>query len=396
MNLLRYYIYYILLHLTLAGSSLIQVGDAISVNMDSSLSYSHSSNILKAEKNELSDGTYKFTPGAVVNFGKPGTKVDLRLRAYYDVLKYQDYSDLDINLFKVFFEGSYNPSEKMKNEFSYANVEGQSGKSELSIPGAPALVETSRINSSFSTSYRFSPFMSISSGLNISELTYDTYTDQLASVESTNLPLNLIYHFSNKLSLIYGVSLTNKKIGERTAYISKIPVTLDGYETNSAYYNVGLRGTIMPKLTGRFNIGYHRLSFSTNTSDFNAIGATSALTWTVSPKLRTTLNFSRDFDASGNGSTYRSTMANISTVYSLNNDFRLSLNTTRGGKYYRSNASRQGEGTGRGEKLTNISLNLHYIPSKNYNFTVSYNFVKNDAIKDYDLNEMRFTAKFKY
>ena len=87
MNFLRYYIYYIFLHLTLAGSSLIQVGDAISVNMDSSLSYNHSSNILKSETNELSDDIYKFTPGAVVNFGKPGTALDLKLKAYYDILK---------------------------------------------------------------------------------------------------------------------------------------------------------------------------------------------------------------------------------------------------------------------------------------------------------------------
>ena len=58
MNFLRYYIYYIFLHLTLAGSSLIQVGDAISVNLDSSVAYKYSSNILKSETNELSDAIY--------------------------------------------------------------------------------------------------------------------------------------------------------------------------------------------------------------------------------------------------------------------------------------------------------------------------------------------------
>ena len=34
MNFLRYYIYYILLHLTLTGSSFVQIGDAISVHVD--------------------------------------------------------------------------------------------------------------------------------------------------------------------------------------------------------------------------------------------------------------------------------------------------------------------------------------------------------------------------
>ena len=53
------------------------------------------------------------------------------------------------------------------------------------------------------------------------------------------------------------------------------------YDTNSVYYNLGLKGTILPKLTGQFSVGYHTLKFSTNTNDFNAFGATSALTWTL-------------------------------------------------------------------------------------------------------------------
>ena len=149
MNFLRYYIYYIFLHLTLAGSSLVQVGDAISVSLDASASYKHLSNILKSETNELSNGIYTITPGAVVNFGKPGTALDLKLRAYYNILEYQDYSDLDINLSKVFLSGSYSPSDLTSSTFSYSNVEGQSAKSELSLAHAPALVETSTETASF-------------------------------------------------------------------------------------------------------------------------------------------------------------------------------------------------------------------------------------------------------
>ena len=36
---------------------------------------------LKSETNELSDATSIITPGAVVNFGKPGTALDLKLKA---------------------------------------------------------------------------------------------------------------------------------------------------------------------------------------------------------------------------------------------------------------------------------------------------------------------------
>ena len=396
MNFLRYYIYYIFLHLTLAGSSLVQVGDAFSVNIDASATYKDSSNILKSETNELSDTIYIITPGAVVNFGKSGTPLDLKLRTYYDILKYQNYTDLETNLSKFLLNGSFNSSDLTSSSFSYYNLEGQLAKSELSIPGAPALIETSTESASFFTSYRYSPKLSLSLGVNQSELTYDTYSDQLASKKSTTIPFNLIYQYSNKLSIVYGITLTDTEIGERIAYFSGIPFYMASYDTDSVYYNLGLKGTILPKLTGQFSVGYHTLSFSTNTNDFNAFGATSALTWTLTPKLRTTFNFSRDFDAAGNGSTYRHTKGTLSTIYSLNNEFKFSFNITRAGKYFKSNSAREGERFGRGEKQSNVSLNLHYIPSENYSFVVGYNSVRSDAIRDYDLDEFSLTAKLKY
>ena len=396
MNFLRYYIYYIFLHLTLAGSSLVQVGDAISVNMDASATFKDSSNILKSETNELSDTIYIITPGAVVNFGKYGTILDLKLRAYYDILKYQNHSDLETNLSKVFLNGSFNPSDLTSSSFSYSNLEGQLAKSQLSIAGAPALIETSKETASFFTSYRYSPKLVFSLGVNQTELTYDTYSDQLASRKSTTIPFNLIYQYTNKLSIVYGISLTDTEIGERTAYFSGIPFNMASYDTDSVYYNVGLKGTILPKLTGQFSVGYHTLSFSTDTNDFNAFGATSSLTWTLTPKLKTMFNFSRDFDAAGNGSTYRHTKGTLSTVYSLNNEFKFSLNITKAGKYFKSNSAREGERFGRGEKLDNVSLNLHYIPSANYSYVVGYNYVRSDALRDYDLNEFSLIAKLKY
>ena len=396
MNFLRCYIYYILLHLTLVGSSLIQVGDALSVNLDSSVSYRHSSNILKSQTSELSDVTYLYTPGAVMNFGKAGTALDLKLSTYYNILKYKDYSDLDINLLKVYLNGSYNPHPKVSNNFSFSHIEGESAKSELSLDDAPALVETTTKQASFLTNYRYSPKVSFSLGVRQSEFSYDTYSDQLSSRKSVNIPLDLIYHMSNKLSVFYGISLTKTEVSDRIALFQGGKFLMPSYDTDSTYFNLGLKGSIMPKLTGQFSVGYHTLSFSTNTNDFNAFGAISALTWTFSPKLRTTLNYTRDFDAAGNGSTYRSSRALLSTVYSLDYDMKLALNIGNTDKYFKSNTARKGEETGRSEKLDNVSLDLHYNPSENYSFIMGYNLIRSDALRDYDLNVFKLTAKIKY
>lgn len=390
MNFLRYYIYYIFLHLTLVGSSLIQVGDAISVSMDSSATYKHSSNILKTDTNEQSDGIYIISPGAVVNFGKPGTVFDLELKAKYDIISYQDHSNLDINLSKVYLNGSYSPSDLSNSSFSYSNVEDRTARSDLSSSSGSSLVETFTELASFSTTYRYSPKLAFSLGANYVDLTYDTDADKLAAKKSITIPFNLSYQYSNKLSVIYGVEVTDTQVGERTAY------SQPAYDTNSLYYNLGLRGSILPKLSGQFNVGYRTLSFSTVTDDINALGATSALTWTMTPKLRSTLNFRKDFDAAGNGNTHRYTKLNLSTVYSINSEFKLSLNLGHTAKHFRSNSLIYGDTSSREERLRNFSLNLHYIPSENYSFIAGYNAVRSDAIDDYDLREFRLTAKIKY
>lgn len=412
MNFLRYYIYYILLHLTLTGSSFVQIGDAISVHVDSSASYKHISNILKDDTDEISDDLYILTPGAVLKFGKSGTPIDFNLSAKYDIYVYQDSESLDTNLMKIYLNGSYNPSEIFNSNFSYTNIEGQSAKPDFSVQADDtlALVETTTESVSLLTSYKYSPKLSFSLGLIQSELVYDSAEDRngLSSKKSSHIPFNLIYHYSNKLNVLYGVTFSNNKIGARTKKVflddqngKKVPVNLtqQAYETDSVYYNVGLGGTILPKLTGNFDVGYRTLSFSDNIIDFNAFGATSSLTWKTSPKLTTSIFLSRDFDSAGNGGTYRSTAANINAQYSISTDYKLSASLGRTQKFFRADAIRDIQN--RNETLTNFSLNLQYYPSSNYSFSAGYTFTKSDSddinrTAFYDNKEFRLSANLKY
>jgi hypothetical protein len=381
MNLLRYYFFYIFLHLTLTGSSLVQIGDAISVKLDASATYKHTSNILKSEVGEISDSFYVFSPGAVFNIGTPDTPLDLKVKAKYDIFQYNDYDIYDINRLKVYLDGSYIPSQLSSSVFSYSNIESQSAKSELSTKANPALVEVSTENASFFATYKYSPKLSFSLGANQKEITYDTYTDQLASKKSTSIPFKVIYHYTNKLSLLYGVTFTDTEVGPKTNN------SLPGYNTDSIYYNVGLKGIILPKLSGHFDVGYRTLEYDTSLRDFNAFGVTSSLKWTMSPKFYTTINISRDFDAAGSGGTYRFTRGNFTSVYSINTEYKLSFNFGHTAKFFRKNPIMNTKS--RGEKLTNASFNLHYYPSQNYSFSTGYNYIKSDALDDYVLREFK-------
>ena len=391
MNFLRFhlfYIYYILLHLSLTGSSFLQIGDAISVRIDSSVKYTNTSNVLKSQSNEKSEAFFTLSPGAVVTFGTAGTALDLNLKANYDFLEYRKYSDLDTELLKVSLNGSFRPSSVLNTTFNYAYFEGQSAITEYSVRGADTLIETVTESASFSTRYNYSPKLSFSLGANLKDLSYDNYTERVSSKRSITIPFKLSYHYSEKLSIVYGISVTDTKIGENED--RKSPK----YDTESIYYNVGLRGDILPKLTGSFDIGYRTLSFSTNNKDFNGLGVTSALSWTMTPKLKTSFKVSRDFDAAGSGGTYRSTMGNISSTYSINSDYKLSLNYGHTLKFFRSDIARGTDS--RDETLDSIALRLHYVPSSNYSVTAGYRYVESDAVQDYDLNEYEISAQVRY
>ena len=388
MNFWRYYFFYIFLHLTLTGSSLVQIGDAISVKLDASATYKHTSNILKSEVGEISDSFYVFSPGAVFNIGTPSTPLDLKVKAKYDIFQYNDYDIYDINRLKVYLDGSYIPSQLSSSVFSYSNIESQAAISELSTKANPALVEVSTENASFFATYKYSPKLSFSLGANQKEITFDTYTDRLASKKSTSIPFKVIYHYTNKLSLLYGVTFTDTEVGPKTKY------SLPGYNTDSIYYNVGLKGIILPKLSGHFDVGYRTLEYDTSLRDFNAFGVTSSLKWTMSPKFYTTINISRDFDVAGSGGTYRFTRGNFTSVYTINTEYKLSLSFGHTGKFFRKNPIINTKS--RGEKLTNASFTLHYYPSQNYSFSTGYNYIKSNALDDYDLREFRLSANFKY
>ena len=395
MNFLRYYIYYIFLHLTLAGSSFIQVGDAISVTLDSSVSHKRSSNILKSENGELSDIIYSYKPGAVVYFGKPGTVLDLKLSTYYDIKDYKEFEDLDISLLKVFLKGSFSPSDLINNSFSYSNTEGRTARSETDTPGSSALIETSNETASFLSQIQYSPKLSLSLGINYSDLTYDTDPHLFAAKRSVTLPFQLIYHYSDKLSTVYGIYVTDTDIGERVEFGQ------EAYKTKSTFYNVGLMGSILPKLTGQFNVGYRSLNYSDNMigmNGMNATGVTSNLTWTQTPKLRSILDFSRDFDAAGSGSTFKFTRVNLSTVYSINTDYKMTLRLGRTAKNFRGNPNISGGDNSREERLRSLSLNLHYLPSENFSFVAAYNISRSrsELAEDYDLNVFSLTANLKY
>ena len=448
MVLLRYYICCIILHLTLTGSSLVQIGDAISVKLDSSASYKHSSNIFRTENDVISDYLFIFSPGAVLNIGSFNAPLNLRLKTEYNINNYSEYDSLDIDRLKIYANGSYNPNEVLKNRFSYSNVEGMSARSDFSLEQVltPGIVETVSEKLSFSTIYEYSPKLSFSLGAEQNEFTYDTFTDTLSSKKVRYIPFRVSYQYTDKMSIYFGATFINSEVGDRKITPDGLTqafepfssqqlsqeIQLDiingivssygllAYDTDQVYYNIGLSGNILPKLSGYIDVGYRTLEYrdnifhedilNTNINalpidadgyiDFssvdelassptvNSFGARSALTWTISPKFKTTINGSRDFDYAGSGSTYKFSRASINSAYKLNTDFVVNFIYGRTKKNFIIQD--------RDEYLTNASISLRYFQSENIRYSASFNHTKSDAVADYKLSVFTLGTNFSF
>lgn len=380
MNFLRFYFYTIVLHLTLAGSSFVQIGDAVSVKLDSSAGFTHTDNLFRDNSNKQSDDFYTITPGLDISYGQPNAGLDLNFGLSYDIVRYSEFDALDVELLRYNISGKMNQLSSFGTNFTFSRAESQSPRSTFDVAGNPDLIETTQSNYSITTEYRYSPKFSVGLGLKWSELDFDTFSDEIAGKDSFNLPLDLIYRYSEKLDVVYGITYINRDVGARTASNS------DGYETESYFYNVGLRGELLPKLSGKFSVGYRTLEFSNNNSDRDSLGLNSSLTWAISPKIQSMIGIEKGFDAAGSGDTHEITKLNISNAFSINTEFSAGLNVSFSEKDFRS----------RTDEVHNFSLTLSYTPSNNNHFTFGFYDTESKSVVDYDVEEFRIRADFRY
>ncbi|MDV7389849.1 outer membrane beta-barrel protein, partial [Arthrospira platensis SPKY1] len=83
------------------------------------------------------------------------------------------------------------------------------------------------------------------------------------------------------------------------------------------FFNVGVRGELLPKVDGFFRIGYTRQSSSRDISNQDTLGLNTELSWAATPKTVVRLMGSRDFGVAGEGNVTENTRVSTSVVYSV-------------------------------------------------------------------------------
>ena len=216
-SLFKFFILSFTVPVFLIGSQFAQIGDTVSLTLDSSAIYSNNSNIYKSTT-EISDDVFVFSPGVRINVGAPEAGIDMSLKLSYDFLRYSSLDQLDTELFSSSLKSQFKGSSTNVN-LSYNHLEKQSAQSSLLgrevNPLEETLIETESDMVNLSVVYAYSPKLSLSTGYQLDKLDFATYSLRYASKENVTIPLNLIYKYSSKLGIIYGVEYTERKVGSR-------------------------------------------------------------------------------------------------------------------------------------------------------------------------------------
>ena len=404
---------------SVVAAPLVSIGDNTDIFFNGSSSLRWTSNLFRNENDEESDSSWIVSPGFEINVGRGISNADLTVVTRYDVVSYQDNDHLDTELFHIKALGSYETSRlNLNGSASFDEMKMNDGQNNVQND----LVELNTIAGNLGAEYRVSPKFSFSAGVRYNETEYQTYKDRLADRETTSFPLNVYYELTPKLDLILGYTYSTTDIEGIVAIISLLSrqcswTTLEilkiqsGYEKDSHFFNVGLRGNILTKLTGSFKIGYRTISnddstistttftanapttatSSTDRDDTGMLGLDANLTWMATSKLLVQLALSRDFGAGGEGESSEITRANLVGNYSFNTNWSAMANLGYTETDYPDD--------GRDEEQLTGGLRFNYVLNTYWRFSAGYTYTDNDSSRansSYDNNTLDLTAILRY
>jgi maltoporin len=361
----------------LQASPLYSVGDNLDVFFDGSSSLRWSSNLFRDDTDEVDDLVWTVKPGFEFNFGRGASNADLVLNTSYEILRYEDNSDVDVELAHVQALGSYE-SARLLVSGSASFDERQSSSSNSDDVNLDAdLARSEVVDAGFDAEYQYSSKFSFGFGVNYNDLKYvEVDAGNFADTEAVTLPFDVFYELTPKLDLSLG-------------YINRetdVEGGSDGdYDKTTEFYNVGLRGDLLPKLSGSLKLGY----IDDEQADEGMFGADLDLSYAVSQKLTSSLLLSRDYSVSGTGQTIEKDSVTVRASYAIDAKYSVSGNL---GYEQRDYAARD-------DDQYSLGLRLSYKLDQNWRLGAGYTYSETDssqAASSYTDHSLSLSASLRY
>lgn len=380
------------LPVSVQAGPLVSIGDSVDVFFSGSSSVKWQSNVLYDENDEIEDLLFTLSPGFEVNVGRGVSNLDLNIITSYDILRYDDLTDLDNELFHIKAVSSYK-STRWDVSGSVSYDEKQSSGADGNTNRLGRLTESDELRANLEGEYRLSPKFSIGSGVKYSDVEYQDEPG-IADRETTTIPLDIFYELSPKVDLSVGYQYQTSEVGEvsRLALTNTgiVTVVTDSYDKESHFVNVGARGELLPKLTGFFKVGYRETDPEDRKSQ-SILGLDADLTYSVTPKVTSRLNLGRDFGVGGEGQSTENTSVDASATYSINMHYSASA--------FAGYTLREYTESDNDDNIYRIGARLSYVPNEFWRFSAGYMYVENDsdrALQSYENHILDLSASLRY
>jgi len=403
-----------------SAAPLVSIGDNADLFFNGSSSVRWTSNLFRDHEDEEEDVIFTLSPGFELNVGRGVSNADLSIITRYDIIRYDDFDEFDTETFHIKAVGSYSTSRlDLSGSVSFDEQQTTPGESDAT-DDLDALIETDNIAARIDGEYRFSPKFSFGAGASYREREYTTFEERFADRETVTVPFDLFYELTPKVDLSAGYTYSHSDVEETTRLAAGPGIglidsrTVDGFDTESHFFNVGARGNLLPKLNGFFKIGYRVResddstitrtpvnyigpvdTSETDRDDNDTLGIDGDLTWSATPKLTVRTGFHRDFGVGGEGETSTNTGVDVNVSYSIGPRFAASSNLG----YTLREFEDDGAGNGRDEDQFNAGVRLSFTPDQHWRFSTGYNYTENDSDddrRDYENHMIDLTASLRY
>jgi hypothetical protein len=380
----------------LGAAPLVSIGDNVDVFFNGSSSLQWESNVFNDESNEKEDLKFTVSPGFEVNFGRGLSNLDLSIITRYDIIRYDDLSHLDNELFHIKALSSY----KSSRWDVHAVVSFDESQSTTGFDNRRGrLTESDNTAARLNGEYRLSPKFSVGSGVNYTDREY-TSDDGLADRETYRVPVDVFYELTPKVDLSVGYEYTYSDVGSTlngNYYVG-------GYDREAHFVNVGARGSLFPKLTGFFKVGYRyndpedskiRIggvpAGSTDRDSSGSLGFDADFTHFTTAKVTTKLHLHRGFGIGGEGQSTETTSGRLSASYAINSNYSADANVGY--------TMREYVDSSREDDLYSAGVSLSYVPNQYWSFSTGYRYAENDSNRrgqSYESHTLSLSASLRY
>jgi len=389
------------LPIAVQAAPLVSIGDSVDVFFNGSSSLEWQSNVFSDESGAVDDFEYTVTPGFEVNVGRGLSNLDLSIITRYEIVRFDEVTDLDNELFHIKAVGSYAGSRLSVNGLvSYDENQSNGADGNDNQKGKLSASETTAAN--LNGEYTLSPKFSFGAGVNYNNREYKESSS--ADRKSYTIPLDIFYELTPKVDLSIGYTYTSTEVS-RAGTVSPEGLIngVDGYDKEQHFVNVGARGDLLPKLNGSFKIGFNTMDSDkpltlednvlgrSDRDSSSSLGLDASFTYLATAKVSTNLNLNRNFDVAGQGESTEATKVDLSANYSINTRFTATANLGY--------TLREYVDTKREDDNYRTGLSLSYVPNEYWRFSTGYNYTENDSSSDgqsYEAHVINVSASLRY